>query len=106
YAMSAIPMLPEGQIEALARLLGECGTGTDISRVLNDRGLSDDSGQSTKWKRLYWVFMESQRRYQCANQVLDFVQSFMTPVRFVGKSDEFEARRQELNAILAFSGLE
>lgn len=104
--MSAIPMLPEGQIEALARLLGECGTGTDISRVLNDRGLSDDSGQSTKWRRLYWVFMESQRRYQCANQILDFVQSFMTPVRFVGRSDEFEARRQELNAILAFSGLE
>lgn len=104
--MSAVPPLPEGQIEALARLLGECGTGTDISRVLSDRGLVDESGESTKWRRLYWVFLQSQKQYRCANRVLDFIQSFMIPVRFVGRSAEFEARRQDLNAILAFSGLE
>lgn len=104
--MSAIPALPEGQIEALARVLGECGTGTDISRVFADRGLEDKSGESTKWRRLYWVFLQSQNQYRCSNQILDFIQSFMTPVRFVGRSEEFEARRRELNVILAFSGLE
>ena len=41
--MNAIPCFPEGQIEALTRVLGECGSGTDITRILNDRGLSDDS---------------------------------------------------------------
>lgn len=56
--MNAVPPFPEGQIEALARLLGECGSGTDISRVLSDRGLVDASGESTKWRRLYWVFIE------------------------------------------------
>ena len=30
----------------------------------------------------------------------------MIPVRFIGRSAEFEARRQDLNVILAFSGLE
>lgn len=104
--MSAIPALPEGQIEALARVLGECGTGTDISRVFADRGLEDKSGESTKWRRLYWVFLQSQNQYRCSNQILDFIRSFMTPVRFVGRSEEFEARRRELNVILAFSGLE
>jgi len=104
--MSVVPVLPEGQIEALAKLLGECGTGTDISRVLSDRGLVDESGESTKWRRLYWVFLQSQKQYRCANRVLDFIQSFMIPVRFIGRSEEFEARRQEINAILAFSGLE
>jgi uncharacterized protein (TIGR02391 family) len=104
--MSAVPSLPEGQLAALAKLLGECGTGTDISRVLSDRGLVDESGESTKWRRLYWVFLHSQKQYRCANRVLDFIQSFMTPVRFIRRSEEFEARRQELNAILAFSGLE
>lgn len=104
--MSAIPALPEGQIEALARLLGECGTGTDISRVFRDRGLEDSSGESTKWRRLYWVFLQSQKQYGCSNQILDFIQSLMTPVRFVGRNEEFEARRRELNVILAFSGLE
>jgi uncharacterized protein (TIGR02391 family) len=34
------------------------------------------------------------------------VQAFLIPPRFVGRSEEFEARRLELNRILAFSGLE
>jgi uncharacterized protein (TIGR02391 family) len=38
--------------------------------------------------------------------VIDFIGAFLIPARFVGKSGDFEARRQELNAILAFSGLE
>ena len=104
--MSAVPVFPEGQIEALARLLGECGTGTDISRVLADRGLVDESGESTKWRRLYWVFLDSQQEHRCANHIIDFIQSFLIPARFVGRSEEFDRHRQELNAILAFSGLE
>jgi uncharacterized protein (TIGR02391 family) len=104
--MSKVPSFPEGQIEALARLLGECGSGSDITRVMNDRGLVDASGESTKWRRLYWVFLDTQRRHGCANQVIDFIQSFLIPARFVGRSEEFEKNRQELNTILAFSGLE
>ena len=104
--MSTVPSFPEGQIEALARLLGECGSGTDISRVFRDRGLVDGSGESTKWRRLYWVFLDCQDRHKCANQVIDFVQSFLIPARFVGRSDQFEAHRLAMNTILAFSGLE
>jgi len=104
--VSAVPSFPEGQVEGLARLLGECGSGTDISRVLRDRGLVDDSGESTKWRRLYWVFLECQRQDGCGNRVLDFIQSFLIPARFVGRNPEFEENRQQLNAVLAFSGLE
>jgi len=96
----------EGQIEALARLLGDCGSGSDISRVLKDRDLVDNSGESTKWRRLYAIFLERQRSDGCANRVLDFVQAFLGPARFVGRSQDFEGRRSELNTILAFSGLE
>ena len=104
--MASVSSFPEGQIEALARVLGECGSGTDISRVLRDRGLVDNSGESTKWRRLYWLFLDCQKTYGCANHVIDFIRAFLTPARFVGRSAEFEARRQELNTILAFSGLE
>ena len=104
--MASVPSFSEGQVEALARLLGECGSGTDISRVLRDRGLHDNSGESTKWRRLYSIFLQSQQEHRCANQVVDFVMTFLTPARFVGRGEEFESRRQELNAILAFSGLE
>ena len=104
--MSAIPPLPEGQVEVLSKLLGECGSGSDIDRVLRDRGLADNSGESTKWRRLYSVFLQVQRQQHSAARVLDFIQSFLTPARFVGRSEEFEGRRQQLNTILAFSGLE
>lgn len=101
-----IARLSESQFERLARLLGECGTGTDINRVLHDRGLPDDSGESTKWRRLYWVFHNIQEQHKCANKVLDFIQCFMSPIRFVGRSDDFDNHREDLNAILAFSGIE
>jgi uncharacterized protein (TIGR02391 family) len=104
--MSIVPSFPEGQIEGLARLMGECGSGTDINRVLQDRLLVDNSGESTKWRRLYWVFLDCQRQHGCANRIIDFIQSFLIPARFVGRSDEFEAHRQQLNTILAFSGLQ
>lgn len=104
--MSTVRSFSEGQIETLARLLGECGTGTDITRVLRDRGLVDASGESTKWRRLYAVFLDSQKKHGCANHVIDFIQSFLIPARYVGRSEQFEAHRQELNMVLAFSGLE
>lgn len=101
-----VPVFPEGQVEQLARVLGECGSGTDISRVLNYRSLVDNSGESTKWRRLYWIFLESQKRYGSPNQILDFIQSFLIPARFIGRNEEFEQHRAQLNAALSFSGLE
>ncbi len=87
-------------------MLGECGSGADISRVLEDCKLEDNLGESTKWKRLYWVFLNSQNQFKSANHILRYIESFLSPVRFVGRSEEFEVHRQNLNAILAFSGLE
>ena len=104
--MSVIPVFGEGSIESLAKALAECGSGSDISRVLADRGIHDGSGQSTKWRRLYWVFLEIQRRDRCANQILDFIRSFLTPARFAGRNDEFESHRSELNTVLVLSGFE
>ncbi len=87
-------------------MLGDCGSGSDISRVLTNRGIHDDSGHSTKWRRLDWIFLKIQQQDRCANKILDFIQSFLAPARFVGKNDEFESHRSELNVVLAFSGLE
>lgn len=104
--MSNVPPLPEGTIDALAKLLGAYATGSDIDRVLADRGLVDESGHSTKWRRLYWVFLNSQKQYHSANHVLGFIQAYLTPARFVGKRVEYEACRTDLNTILVLSGLE
>lgn len=104
--MSKIDTLPEDMIESLARVLGECGSGSEITHILKGLELNDGSGESTKWKRLRWVFTETQRQDRCSKKVLDFIQAFLSPVRFVGRNEQFENHRQELNNILAFSGLE
>jgi len=104
--MSAIKPFSEGAIEGIARLLGDCGSGSDISRVLQDRGIEDNSGESTKWRRLYRIFLDLQKQYNCPNKLLDFIQSFLIPARFVGRPEYFEKARHELNAILSFEGIE
>jgi len=104
--MSRVESFPTGHVERLAKVLGECGSGDDISRALVDRGLMDNSRETTKWKRLHWVLMQSQRQHHCANQILDFISSFLAPARFLGRNEKFEERREELNTVLAFSGLE
>jgi uncharacterized protein (TIGR02391 family) len=104
--VSAVSCFEEGQVESIAKVLGECGSGTDITRVMTDRGLVDDSGESTKWRRLYHVFLMQQRRTGSANVVLDFARALLAPARFAGRGEEFERGRQELNVVLAFSGLE
>lgn len=104
--MSAVQPFPTPQLEGLAKVLGECGSGSDITRVLTECGWEDSSGESTKWRRLHAIFLARQQQDRCANQLLHFIRSFLNPSRFVGRQEVFETNRRELNAILAFSGLE
>ena len=103
--MSPVHALEENTIEPLARLLGELGTGGEITDLLADLGIPDESGESTKWRRLHRIFLDVQCRDQSANLILRFIQAFVPPVRFAGKNEVFENFRTELNTILAFSGL-
>lgn len=104
--MAAIPVLKEAAIKSIAELLGDSVTGRVISDVLEDREIVDNSGEGTKWKRLYWVFQKLQKTYQCSNKVLDIVQSILAPARFVENPDNFEHYRNKLNVIMSLSGLE
>lgn len=104
--MTTIPTFTNSQLEKISHLLGDYGTGSEISRILEERGMLDHSGESTKWRRLYWVFQNYHDRYNCANQVLDFIRTFLDPIRFIDRAEEFENCRQQLNKILSFAGLE
>ena len=104
--MSRVQSFSAAQIDGIAKLLGDAGTGSDIDRVLVQCRLVDESGISTKWRRLNELFLQLQKRHGCANNILGFIQSFLHPARFVGRLSEFEAIRDELNVLLAFSGLE
>ena len=104
--MSVVPPIPNVQIESLSRALGKYGSGSEISSVLTDLNLYDHSDGDTKWRRLNEVFRKIQERDGCANAILAFIRTFLAPARFVSRTEEFEENRQEVNVILAFSGLE
>lgn len=104
--MSVCPPFPAGCVEALARLLGEVGSGSDLSRYFAAHALVDDSNESTKWRRINAVFLKSQKTTKSANQFLAFIKSYLSPEKFVGKRELFEEYRSSLNSILLFQGLE
>ncbi len=103
--MSVVPAFSEGQIEALARVLGDCGTGSEITVILARLGLDDHAEGSTKWWRFYDLFLGLQRHDRCANRILNVIQAFLSPTRFIGRNEEFETKRAVVNEALAFSGI-
>ena len=80
--------------------------GTEITNFLKAKNLQDNSGESTKWKRLYAIFIELQKKDKCINKVLDIIATILDPARFTDKKDEFKEYREKMNHILALSGLE
>ncbi len=104
--MDQIPKLPVGAVEAVSKLLKECATRTEITNFLKTKGIDNDSGGSSKWKLLNSIFNKLQEEDGFANRLLDICETILDPARFIDKTGEFEERRQELNKILAFSGLE
>jgi uncharacterized protein (TIGR02391 family) len=103
--MAAIEPFSESVIESLAKVLGECGTGSEVSGILKRCGIPDSSVESTKWRRLNSIFSTIQREDACANRVVAFLQTMMEPARWIGRVDNFTARRIEVNTVLAFCGL-
>jgi uncharacterized protein (TIGR02391 family) len=100
-----IPFDP-GAVEVIAKVLGEAGSGSDISRYFTINNLADNSGESTKWRRINAVFLHSQTTTNSSNQILAFIKSYLVPTRFVGNREEFEQHRNKLNAVLILHGLE
>ena len=103
--MPNIPKLTQQVIEQSARVLSECGTGDEISRIFKGMSIVDDSGESTKWKRINSVLWRAQQRDGNATRYFEFVRRILDPVRYIGKSDYFRIAVDQLNQIISFSGL-
>ncbi len=104
--MSAFPLFNENHLEQIARILGEEVTGTQLTNIFNTCGISDTSGESTKWRRIYLSLLARQREDRCGNNVAAFSGAVMSPGRFVRANDQYEIARRQLNAVFAFDGLQ
>jgi len=104
--MATAPKLTDMQIEEVSKILGECLSGTDISRHFVAMGIEDTSGESTKWRRLYSTFKKYQQIDRAPSRLLNFTSRLLEPARYVNRQDDFEAARSAINGHLAFAGIE
>ncbi len=88
--MAEVISFTNAQITQLSHLFGdEIMTGSEISRVLERIGIQDNSGLSTKWRRLEYAFTERQNCDRAGNAILQFIQEVLAPVNYVQNQDAF-----------------
>lgn len=95
-------------LTAIAKILADTTeglSGTEIEHLLLDCTIPDSSPTLTKWKRLFNAFAEKQNTVRVGNHVLMFINRAMNPVRYTSNPAVFAARRDQLNVVLAFSGM-
>jgi len=102
------PFMPQ-TLEGIARVLGDTNdglTGPEIGRLLMDCQIPDPSPDMTKWKRLFNAFVEFQNEHQAGNHVVVFIRRAMNPASYTAYPHLFDQHRHNLNAVLAFAGME
>lgn len=107
--MSVIEPFSSQQIEAVSRVLADTNdglSGAEIAFVLGDAGIPDVDATNTKWKRLYNAIASIQNDKGVGNHLLMVVTRAMNPVRYTSRPDDFQRRRQSLNAVLVLAGYE
>lgn len=95
-----------GELEQVCRVVAEAMTGGQLGGLLSDAGIADESGESTKWKRLSDCLGSRQRRDGDADAVVRFVGLALAPVRFSDDPPAFKRHRTAVNRPLAMVGLE
>ncbi len=103
-----IPSFKSEILEQISACLGDTDTGltgTEIGRFLKECDIYDSLPEMTKRHRLFQALKQKQDSDHCANNICNFIQKAMSPVRHVKHRDYFESKRSELNSILAFEGL-
>jgi uncharacterized protein (TIGR02391 family) len=104
-----IPPFAAEDLEAIAKVLADTDdglTGSEIGYQLQNCRTPDPTPEMTKWKRLFNAFVEFQNANNVGNHVVVFINRVMAPASYTSCPDRFRDRKDRLNAILAFCGME
>lgn len=102
------PIIDSGTLESLAKVLADTDKGllgSELTKFIPEARLIDTDPTITKWKRLYNSFIEYQNRSTNSNNILKFINITMKPSRYLGKTEQYNDIRSELNKCLSFIGL-
>lgn len=107
--MTVIASFDNESLRAVCDILGDTVSGlrgTEIGQLLDSCGIDDPMPTGTKRYRLYDALDQRQTQDRCGNNVAAFINAAMNPVRYTRETALFEARRSELNVVLAFCGFQ
>ena len=105
--MPAIAPFDDATIEGISRIVGATQgrfTGADIGRLLRACRITDP-GEMTKWRRIATALSDAQATTKSGSCVVAFIMASMQPVRWNNDRTGFNAMREDLSSVLAFSGL-
>ena len=103
------PRFTQAQLESISKALGDTNsglTGSEIAWMLKQAHVDDVDPRNTKWKRLYNALITRHNRDGHGDRVLGFIRAALDPGRYTGARAEFEERKDRVNVVLAFHGLE
>ncbi len=106
--MERIPTFDAQHLQSIAKILADTEdglTGSQIQYLLRDADISDVSPNMTKWKRLFNALVSIQNQKHVGNHVVMFINRAMKPVQYTKNPQTFSHRRDQLNVVLAFSGM-
>ncbi len=103
--MTNVPRIEEQIIEGAANILADAGSGSDITNIFSDLGMIDNSGESTKWRRIRYVLCNAQRQDGVAVKFVMFVRKMLSPVRFRNDPNRLKQLIDDINNVLIFAGL-
>jgi uncharacterized protein (TIGR02391 family) len=106
--MAAIPQIEVTNLQAICDIIGDTSeglTGSEIGRLLAQCNINDPEPSITKRRRLFAALSGKQEKDRCANNVLNFIETVINPVRFVRNTAGFHSLRDQLNEVVAFCGL-
>lgn len=106
--MDRIPPFNAQHLRAACQVLADTErglTGSEIASLLQDCGVEDVSPSITKWKRLFNALAKAQNTHHVGNHLVMFINRALNPVTYARHKEKFTWRRNQINVVLAFSGL-
>lgn len=93
-------------LESISKLIGENFANSDINKCFKTLSLSGRGAESTKWKRLMFVFKKYQDKNKNSRDTYRILEYFLNPIRFLDNQQQFKDLRISLNRVLCLEGIQ
>lgn len=104
-ADNSVQAFSAGTIEAVARVIGDLYSGSELARIMVEARFLDPLGEGqTKWKRLAAAMHATQARQGDGQPILVLIRVALASDRIWSRQSEAAVARDELTQILSLSG--